>query len=56
MNELLTSEDKVNVCNDETSIYVSEYEAFVELKSLNSNKSPGPDEVYSWLLKDFQRQ
>jgi hypothetical protein len=36
-----------------SKLQVTELEVFLKLKSLNASKSPGPDGVPSWLLKDF---
>ena len=49
----LSTLDKINIVHAETPIQVSEYDTFVKLNSLNSNKSPGADQIPPWLLKHF---
>ena len=44
---------KIYADHDESPIHVSEYDTFMKLKSLNSNKSSGPDQISPWLLKYF---
>ena len=49
----LSTSVKIYADHDETPIHVSEYDTFMKLKSLNSNKSSGPDQISPWLLKYF---
>ncbi len=45
----LSTSNKLN--HQESPIQVSEYDTFIKLKSLNSNKSSGPDKIAPWFLK-----
>ena len=47
----LSTSNKLN--HQESPIQVSEYDTFIKLKSLNSNKSSAPDKIAPWFLKYF---
>ncbi len=49
----LSTTNKIEIDHQESPIQVSEYDTFIKLKSLNSNKRSGPDKIAPWFLKHF---